>query len=188
MTEEEREKYIDSEVLIKPKPVGGKSEMGEKKAKKRLECEGNKPVESTLITKEQYLSRRLNGEKRTPICKALNIAPNTFYSLLDDWGIRGMKEEEVLLDQMCGIDKAKEVEVKQTTPKQHDPVNHPNHYTAGGIETIDFMQAELTNEQFKGYCLGNVLKYCSRHEHKSGKEDLKKARWYLDKLLEAVGE
>ncbi|NBI29109.1 DUF3310 domain-containing protein [Chengkuizengella marina] len=71
--------------------------------------------------------------------------------------------------------------------QSNDSVNNPEHYTAGGIETIDFMIAKLTDEQFKGFCLGNVIKYCSRHEHKGGKEDLNKARWYLNKLIE-VGE
>ncbi|MFS1513658.1 DUF3310 domain-containing protein [Chengkuizengella sp. SCS-71B] len=71
--------------------------------------------------------------------------------------------------------------------KSNDPINNPEHYIAGGIETIDFMKAKLTDEQFKGFCLGNVIKYCSRHEKKGGQEDLLKARWYLNKIIE-VGE
>jgi len=64
-----------------------------------------------------------------------------------------------------------------------DMVNHPPHYTSGGIETIDYMQAKLTPEQFEGYLAGNVIKYISRYQHKNGLEDLRKARWYLDKLI-----
>lgn len=65
-----------------------------------------------------------------------------------------------------------------------DPVNHPQHYTFGGIETIDFIQAKLGPEAFQAFCLGNVLKYCSRHNHKGGMEDLRKARWYLDRIIQ----
>lgn len=61
----------------------------------------------------------------------------------------------------------------------------PDHYKAGGIETIDYLRAKLTPEQFAGYCLGNVLKYCSRYQHKAGVEDLKKAQVYLGWLVEA---
>lgn len=64
-----------------------------------------------------------------------------------------------------------------------DMVNHPNHYTVGGIETIDFIQAKLSPEAFEGYLAGNILKYMTRYNHKNGVEDLKKAQWYLNKLV-----
>lgn len=65
----------------------------------------------------------------------------------------------------------------------HDAVNAPSHYTHGGIETIDYLKAKLSKDQFEGFLLGNVLKYASRFQHKNGIEDLKKARWYLNKLI-----
>lgn len=66
-----------------------------------------------------------------------------------------------------------------------DAINHPQHYTAGGIETIDFIEAKLSRDNFIGYLWGNVIKYISRWEIK-GKpvEDLKKAVWYTNKLIE----
>jgi hypothetical protein len=64
-----------------------------------------------------------------------------------------------------------------------DEVNHPEHYKAGGIECIDYLQAKLTEEQFEGFCVGNALKYISRYRHKNGKEDLEKSRWYLNRIL-----
>ncbi|WP_375162777.1 DUF3310 domain-containing protein [Paenibacillus sp. Pae108] len=67
---------------------------------------------------------------------------------------------------------------------QHDPVNNPSHYTSGGIETIDYLKAKMTPEQFEGFLLGNCLKYLSRYRNKNGLEDLKKANWYLNKLIE----
>jgi len=67
---------------------------------------------------------------------------------------------------------------------QHDEVNHPAHYIGGGIETIDFIKAKLTPEEFRGYCLGNTLKYLSRAGKKGGAEtDLKKAQWYLARIV-----
>lgn len=65
-----------------------------------------------------------------------------------------------------------------------DMVNHPSHYTQGGIETIDIMKAKLTPEQFEGYLLGNVIKYTTRYNLKNGVEDLKKAQWYLNYIVE----
>ena len=63
-----------------------------------------------------------------------------------------------------------------------DLVNHPPHYKHGGVETIDFIEAKGL-----GYHLGNVVKYISRAGLKgtnTGLEDLKKARWYLDRAIE----
>lgn len=65
----------------------------------------------------------------------------------------------------------------------NDNINHPSHYTQGGIETVDYIKAKLTKEQFEGYCIGNVFKYVSRYRYKGGVEDLKKARWYLEKAI-----
>ena len=60
-----------------------------------------------------------------------------------------------------------------------DMVNSPPHYLTGGIETIDYIKAKLTAEEFKGYLRGNVLKYASR---KKGGDDMGKAAWYADRL------
>lgn len=73
-------------------------------------------------------------------------------------------------------------------PKRVDTVNHPSHYTAGTLETIDAIEAMVGQEGWSpatGYRLGNVLKYLWRHAHKGGLESLKKARWYLDREIAA---
>lgn len=67
-----------------------------------------------------------------------------------------------------------------------DPVNNPEHYTQGGIECIDAIEAALTPEEFRGFCKGNALKYIWRERHKGGEESLKKANWYLRKLTDAT--
>ena len=66
-----------------------------------------------------------------------------------------------------------------------DPVNRPSHYTAGGIECIDAIKASMSTEAFLGFLKGNVQKYMWRYEKKVAPvEDLKKAQWYLSKLIE----
>lgn len=70
--------------------------------------------------------------------------------------------------------------------QKDDKVNHPQHYTQGGIETIDYLQAKLSKDEFVGYLKGNILKYMSRANMKNGVEDYKKAQWYLNKLIEVI--
>lgn len=67
-----------------------------------------------------------------------------------------------------------------------DRVNHPNHYTFGDIEVIDYIRDKLTPNEFLGYCGGNVLKYVSRWRHKGGVEDLEKAEVYLKWMIESA--
>ena len=62
---------------------------------------------------------------------------------------------------------------------QPDPVNHPEHYKVGGIETIDFIEGKNL-----GYNLGNAVKYISRADHKGNRlQDLQKAQWYLNREI-----
>ena len=65
-----------------------------------------------------------------------------------------------------------------------DTVNKPAHYNQGSIECIDAMQIVLTPEEYRGFLKGNAIKYLWREETKGGIEDLRKAKWYLDRLIE----
>jgi len=64
-----------------------------------------------------------------------------------------------------------------------DMVNSPPHYNQAGIECIDAIEA-ATGDGYEYYLQGNIMKYVWRYRYKNGAEDLKKARWYLDKLIE----
>ena len=88
-------------------------------------------------------------------------------------------------DYLNKYDKIPNYLKKDYTIKK-DNVNHPSHYTHGGIETIDYMQAKLTHNEFIGYLKGNILKYVSRANMKNGVEDYKKAQWYINKLIEVT--
>jgi hypothetical protein len=62
-------------------------------------------------------------------------------------------------------------------------VDHPDHYNVGDIETIDYLHSLGIAEEF---CIGNAIKYLSRYKHKNGAEDLAKAQWYLNWVLENI--
>ncbi|HSH24195.1 MAG TPA: DUF3310 domain-containing protein [Massilibacterium sp.] len=85
------------------------------------------------------------------------------------------------------IKKVKEKSLEDTAyelgTKSTDNIN-PGHYKTGGIETIDYLKAKLTKEEFRGYLKGNIVKYISRAELKGGLEDYKKAQWYSNKLID----
>ena len=87
------------------------------------------------------------------------------------------KKKEVAVEPVAQT--IEEHEVKAT---KEDVINHPSHYTRGKIEVIDFIE-----DQQLPYHLGNVIKYIARAGYKGDKlEDLKKARWYLDRYINEV--
>lgn len=68
-----------------------------------------------------------------------------------------------------------------------DQVNHPEHYTHGGIETIDYMRAKSTPEEFRGHLRLTAIKYLSRSNLKGDAiTDVKKAGWYIAKLIKEL--
>lgn len=73
---------------------------------------------------------------------------------------------------------------KEEKPKNEpDLVNHPSHYETGKFECIDVMEEALGRDVVKDFCIGNAFKYLYRAKRKNGLEDLKKARWYLDRVI-----
>lgn len=68
-----------------------------------------------------------------------------------------------------------------------DVINHPNHYCKGGIECINAIRAALTDDEFRGYIKGNIIKYIWRERYKGGNEDMAKARWYAE-LIDDKGK
>ena len=71
-------------------------------------------------------------------------------------------------------------------PNKNDEVNHPKHYNTGGVECIDYIKQQLGHDGFIAYCEGNVIKYGHRWRYKNGIQDLKKKKWYLDKMIEEL--
>lgn len=69
--------------------------------------------------------------------------------------------------------------------KRNDTVNHPSHYNYGEIEVIDFIEQVTRHYNANvAYHIGNAIKYLARSPHKNGKEDIDKARWYIERAFE----
>lgn len=68
--------------------------------------------------------------------------------------------------------------------KPADNVNHPGHYETGKYECIDVMIETQGKQAVLDFCLCNAFKYIYRHNRKTGLEDIKKAKWYIDKYIE----
>ena len=68
-----------------------------------------------------------------------------------------------------------------------DKVNHPSHYTGGKVERIDALEAATKDLMgIQAVCTANAIKYLWRWKKKNGREDLEKAKWYIDRLLKEV--
>lgn len=92
-------------------------------------------------------------------------------------------EKDNLESMMINATKPKRVKVRLLD----DPVNSPAHYTAGGIETIDYIKAKLTPEEYIGYLKGSVIKYTSRAGKKADTiQDLEKAQWYMNRQIKEL--
>ena len=107
--------------------------------------------------------------------KQKGIVPVRFLSELDEVKANHKEHVKAHMDFIHAVTSGKSI-------KDVDMVNHPPHYTQGGIETIDFIEAKKLP-----YNLGNVIKYITRADHKGNQlEDLQKARWYLDREITRI--
>lgn len=104
-----------------------------------------------------------------------------FEDMDDDMLIRCYNWYKELDSATCENAEAKEPDI--------DMVNHPSHYTQGGIECIDALKAATVSKTgIEAVCTANAIKYLWRYEEKNGIEDVKKARWYIDRLIRELEE
>ena len=107
---------------------------------------------------------------------------DTLASVKRYWFKKALKKDEEKQEEIAKNEFHSE---KCTIKSKHDAVNHPSHYCQDGIECIDVIKATIKGMSgFKAFCHGNAMKYLFRWQYKNGVEDLKKARWYIDKLIE----
>lgn len=163
------------------------------------------------LTKAELLKELAEGQSIASIERSRGMKTNTLYYWVDKWGLSGVTQKQARLltggsqPQTPPETVPDPPEVALAPPAdiviqpeefakgplvmpiaEHDPVQNPSHYTAGGIETIDYLQAKLSPEEYAGYCRGNVLKYVSRAGMKgSPLEDFEKAQVYLGRLIKA---
>ena len=135
----------------------------------------------------RFLEQNPNAVTKA-VVKATGASPKTVYSVR--WKIRQEQKDNVIdltiagsplrpKTRMQGCGDVPQVTHYEFGNSNVDFVNHPPHYTTGGIETIDFIEAKKL-----GYNLGNVVKYITRADHKGNRvEDLRKAKWYLEREI-----
>lgn len=129
------------------------------------EMSGRAPVSSWIWWSEWCYSFRIVDERYKPKPPVITQ--------------EALKQQEPYQRTIIGLDGSKCV-------VDADLVNHPKHYAiAPGVEAIDIIKASLTPEQFKGYLLGNFLKYRLRAGDKDDlQQDIAKSNWYRERLNE----
>lgn len=117
-------------------------------------------------------------------------AVNTLISYCKEKEMSDCNKDDCAVWRFCyekadkGFDGCAKYEEGEKMSKTNDVVNHPQHYCRGGIETVDIIKAKMPITWFWGYLMGNILKYVTRANYKGSQtEDLKKAAWYLDRLI-----
>ena len=123
------------------------------------------------------------------LSEKMGISRNYAYKLMSNLKDELKVEDEVkskippeVLSQLVYDVSQRKAKIRMMQGDAEETVNHPPHYKVGGIETIDFIEAKGLD-----YCLGNVVKYITRSEHKGNKkEDLLKAQWYLTRAISKI--
>ncbi len=141
------------------------------------------------LTREKYIELRLKGRTKKQICEQWGIKQITN---LNYWNLIGWEPHMPIPEQKKQTpnkDKNKDsVLIENQLPEVTNMVEHPPHYTAGGIECIDAIMAAVTGlSPQEAVCVANVIKYTWRFKHKNGKQDLQKAEWYIKRLIELQG-
>ena len=141
-------------------------------------------LKKKLAQKGQELKRSANVDEQVTQVKVTRIE-----QLLNEWSnapvemVAPKTPQQHVKDILDNWQPPKIPDTPVVMVVQPDLVNNPAHYTHGGIETIDFIQAKLTPEEFRGYLKGNILKYGSRLGHKDNDmQDAGKLNWYTNKL------
>ena len=99
--------------------------------------------------------------------------------------LKALLPKKLALEPLPKEDRA----IKMPESSKPDNVNHPKHYCKGGVESIDFVRAAVSNlSGFEAVCVANIIKYMWRYKEKNGLEDVMKAAKYLEWLQEKVGK
>lgn len=188
----EAKKPVEDSSVLRAKNIPMKDPVDEARELYRTELEKLRQANDLIKAECDRLLQERDDYKRAAeeledstadheqIVEMLNMAKSRLNEL--------EKENGDLLLKMSFLESERQlepVEHSRPEPVPVDYVNHPPHYNRGGIECIDAIEAatgELTGPE--AYHTGQVLKYVWRWKHKNGFEDLQKARWYIDRLLQ----
>jgi hypothetical protein len=148
------------------------------------------------MTKKQTKTQRINALLASrpeltakEVADKLGVSTNLVHQVR--WQTKKQKPSKIVTavqemkTTLDALDKIKDRPKYRLASAFSDLVNHPAHYKAGGIETIDFIEAKDLN-----YRLGNVIKYVARAGKKNTDpiQDLEKAAWYLNREINARKE
>lgn len=152
------------------------------------------------LTREKYIELRLKGRTKRQICEQYGIKQITN---LNYWNLSGWEPDMPIPERKKHTpnkDKNKDAVLIETQhsepqtqhsdqlPKVTNMVEHPPHYTAGGVECIDAIMAAVVGlSPQEAVCVANIIKYTWRFKRKNGKQDLQKAEWYIKRLIELQG-
>lgn len=154
--------------------------------------------QTAIVTKEQYdnacklvddgYTLWFGGECPVPAHEVVEVQCNFtrtagrahFY----DWKSENIKGYKALSKHVCLTEFMPKLK-PDGSDEEPDVVNHPSHYTNGNVECIDAIESATVGKTgIEAVCVANVIKYLWRYEDKNGMEDIKKAQWYLNKLIE----
>ena len=145
-----------------------------------------------VITKlvEDKLKRISEAPEQKPLVPQENVkATTTLYAKAPISAEELEKQLKALLPKQLALEPLPKEDraIKMPESSKHDNVNCPKHYCKGGVESIDFVKAAVSNlSGFEAVCVANIIKYMWRYKEKNGLEDVMKAAKYLEWLQEEV--
>ena len=145
-----------------------------------------------VITKlvEDKLKRISEAPEQKPLVPRETVkATTTFYAKAPISAEEPEKQLKALLPKKLALEPLPKEDraIKMPESSKHDNVNCPKHYCKGGVESIDFVKAAVSNlSGFEAVCVANIIKYMWRYKEKNGLEDVMKAAKYLEWLQEEV--
>ena len=148
-------------------------------------------VEIAVVV-EDKLKRISEAPEQKPLVPRENVkATTTLYAKAPISAEELEKQLKALLPKQLALEPLPKEDraIKMPESSKPDNVNHPKHYCKGGVESIDFVRAAVSNlSGFEAVCVANIIKYAWRYKEKNGLEDVMKARKYLEWLIEEVGK
>ncbi|CCI60076.1 phage protein [Staphylococcus equorum subsp. equorum Mu2] len=138
---------------------------------------------NTLVTNEGKHIEIPESMMEDPITDILSYVDKQINKTKQSVEARVKAINKNIEDSQKYIDEVKSNDVQQR--KRNDTVNHPSHYNYGDIEVINFI--EQVTQHYNpnvAYHIGNAIKYLARSPHKNGKEDVEKAKWYIERAFE----
>lgn len=158
-------------------------------------CEncGNKTLSDKTETCNKCVSHKLPESLRPWLKPPLNVElPPSHWMPIETADTSKIDENNVTKSILLNVEDEKEWD-SDTVPgivgNVTDNINNPSHYNQYRVEVIDIIEDATKNlKGIEAVCVSNILKYILRYQFKNGIEDIKKCRWYIDKLIKAKGE